>query len=135
MAINRSDSIDLIINISEYLNRIIITSGPIKINNRDIWHNTLNCLNNQHWDGILETLTDLMVQNPQLGNPGHRTAITSARIAIATSGAKHQRILDTKPYKTVAWRALMSMRELYCETINIQLPNGEIKNGRNSKQH
>lgn len=122
-------SCQLIQRIAEHLNAIIQLTGSIKPNNRNIWQGVLHELQNHHWQGMIDTLNTLCDQQPHIGSFKHRIALDEANSILKKYAHKYDRIMDQKNYrfnhKPVAWKCLMTIRELYNACCDIDLPNDD----------
>lgn len=132
---NTELSVEIIARISETLNHLIRTEGEIQINNKTIWDNILHRMDNSVWRGILETLHRLYNQHPNLYRNYHIEAIEEGLSLLDRYDQYYDSVLDIRTrhldHKKCAWRCLMSMREIYCAALDINLPNsnaGKIQN-------
>ena len=116
----------LIVKIAEYMNTQILLGGAIKPNNRSIWRDILHTMENHHWQGVLETLNTLMIQNPEIGNLDHAHTV-EAGLAALHKWSNYDRIMDMKNHrvnnKPLAWKCLMTIRELYNVCTDTDIPN------------
>lgn len=110
-------SVELIYRISDWLNCEVAENGAIQINNKRIWKTILHQMNNTVWQGCLETLIQLESQHPELVNIDQLSVFHSAISIIKQYGYTNDNILDVKNHilnhKPIAWKCLMSMREIY----------------------
>ena len=119
-------TITLIHKIAEFLNTQIELAGAIKPNNRTIWHTVLHNLTNDQWHAILETLQTLINQNPTIGTIDHIDCIEHA-LKTLNKYQMYDKCLDIKNAtinnKPIAWKALMTVREVYNQCTDIHIPN------------
>ena len=121
-------TITLIVKIAQHLNNQILLAGAIKPDNRNIWHSVLHQLTNDQWYAILYTLEVLMAQNPTIGTVEHHSTI-EAGLKTLNKYQLYDRCLDMKNHvannKPIAWKCLMTIRELYNECTNTDIPNAD----------
>lgn len=102
---------------SNDLRTIIRTEGEIKINNKLIWNKYLHQWKNRHWELLLESGMMLAQQHPEMLTKFHGDALFEAWTTFQRYKDEHPRCMDQKSKdmntKTVAWRWLMSMREIW----------------------
>lgn len=99
---------------AETQNRIISeTAQPIQTDNAEIWNGYLHSWDNEAWLSVLQPAYLLIETHPQVAKPFHRDAVETAILTILNNQHQHHRILDTKPCKKTAWKAFMSLRELW----------------------
>ena len=124
-----AQSCQLIQKIAEHLNTIIALTGSIKPNNRELWRGVLHELDNHHWQGMTLTLMKLQQQQPHIGALKHSIALEECQNILTKYGHKYDRIMDQKNYrfnhKPIAWKCLMTIRELYNAACDIDLPNND----------
>lgn len=129
MTVNTQLSIEIIYRLAESLNQIIRTSGEIRINNKDIWDNKLHKMDNHVWRGILQTLKELSLEHPELFKMHHLTAIDEGLRTLDKYEDYYDRVLDIKnkrlDNKKIAWKCLMTIREVYNASVGIYLPNDD----------
>jgi hypothetical protein len=111
------------------LNHEIEKSGEIKINNKTIWNGFLHRMDNEVWLGIVELLELLAEQQPQLFKPWDERNIEDARRALDKYSPYYDCVLDMKnrhlDHKKIAWRLLMTTREVWNRACGIHLPNSD----------
>ena len=131
-----AQSVQLIVRISEHLNTQIQLAGSIKPNNRNIWAGVLHELQNHHWYGMLKTCQTLLEDNRHIGEFKHRLAIDEGLEILEKYQHRYDRVLDIKNHrfnhKPVAWKCLMSIREVYCACIDLDLPNDDSSRETNT---
>ena len=127
--------ITLIVKIAQHLNNQIQLAGAIKPNNKGIWQAILHNLTNEQWHAILETLEELMNKNPTIGNLGHLNTVETG-LQILKKYELYDRCLDMKNHtannKPIAWKCLMTIREVYNSACGIDLPNADSSRTTNT---
>lgn len=113
--------------LKEFLNNEIRTSGEIQINNKRIWDGWLHKMDNTVWYGILETLDLLSKQHPELFTLNQLSAIEDGLKLLNKYSDYYDRVLDMNnkhvKAKGVAWKCLHTVREIWNECVDQQLPN------------
>jgi len=94
-------------------NVIIKEEGKIDRNDKRIWGLVLHEWDNEDWMEVLKPMSTLIQHYPEFAEPFNVTAIREAMEAIEDNCQYHSRVLDTKPHKKKAWKALMTAREVY----------------------
>jgi hypothetical protein len=110
-------------SVAQDLNSVIRTQGYIQPNNTTIWRKYLHRWHNQDWQDLLLMLWDVYQQEPQHFRLNHLTAMRQAAQVLHDLAHVHDRILDMKSYKALAWRMLMVMREVFNNINGIKLQN------------
>lgn len=105
------------------LNSIIQQQGHIDINNREIWNGFLHDWDNEDWTLVIEALGELYSLHRGFFKAYHKEAMINATKTLMDRGHEHPRILDTKPYKGLAWRMLMTLREVWNHSNDLYIPN------------
>jgi len=127
--------ITLIVKIAQHLNNQIQLAGAIKPNNKGIWQAILHNLTNEQWHAILSTLEELMNKNPTIGNLGHLNTVETG-LQILKKYELYDRCLDMKNHtannKPIAWKCLMTIREVYNSACGIDLPNADSSRTTNT---
>lgn len=98
---------------ADFLNGIVIDKGTIDINNQGIWQGILHDWDNEDWILVLEAVGELYQSHRGFFKTYHKDALLNSTKILMDRGSDHPRILDTKPYKGVEWRMLMTLRELW----------------------
>jgi len=94
-------------------NEIIKEEGKIEKDDKRIWGLILHEYNNEDWLEVLRAMGKLIELYPEFAEPFHVSAVRDATEAILDNQKYHSRVLDTKPHKKKAWKALMSAREVW----------------------
>lgn len=111
--------------LTDYLNDIIIKTGrAIERDNHTLWKRFFHHYSNQDWDNMLSALELIKEHYPEHVQVFHSQAIMGARDILASAASEHGRVLDTKPYKTQAWRTAMAAREIINSVNGVNIPNG-----------
>ena len=122
-------SVEIICRIGEMLNHEIRQHGVVPLNNKTIWHNCLHQMTNASWRAVLETLETLGAQHPELFRLDHFATIEEGLAALNKYERYYDRVLDLGNrhlnHKKLAWKCLMTIREIYCAAIGLDLPNKE----------
>jgi hypothetical protein len=122
-------SIEIMTHIQRMLNNQIENHGEIKINNKTIWNGFLHQMDNHVWRGCLETLEELSQQHPALFDHYHLNAIESGLKALDKYEQYYDRVLDMRnrhlDHKKIAWRCIMTIREVMNRAQNITLKNSD----------
>ena len=127
--------ITLIVKIAQHLNNQIQLAGAIKPNNKGISQAILHNLTNEQWHAILSTLEELMNKNPTIGNLGHLNTVETG-LRTLKKYELYDRCLDMKNHtannKPIAWKCLMTIREVYNSACGIDLPNADSSRTTNT---
>jgi hypothetical protein len=107
---------------ADFLNSIILEHGTIEINNRKIWSGILHDWDNEDWQLVLEAVGDLYSNHRGFFKQYHKEALENCVKTLIDRGQDHPRILDTKAYKGLEWRMLMTLRELWNHATDQHLP-------------
>jgi len=94
-------------------NVILKEEGKIDRNDKRIWGLVLHDWDNNDWMEVLKPMSTLIDKFPEFAEPYHVTNIREAMEAIEDNCQYHSRVLDTKPHKKKAWKALMTAREIW----------------------
>jgi hypothetical protein len=123
------------VKIAQHLNNQIQLAGAIKPNNKGIWQAILHNLTNEQWHAILSTLEELMNKNPTIGNLGHLNTVETG-LRTLKKYELYDRCLDMKNHtannKPIAWKCLMTIREVYNSACGIDLPNADSSRTTNT---
>lgn len=122
-------SIEIAYRIASMLNHEIETNGEIKINNKTIWSGFLHQMDNEVWMGVIDVLETLCEQHPALFKHYDERNIQDARRALDKYSAYYDQVLDMRnrhlDHKKLAWRLLMTTREVWNRACDIHLPNSD----------
>lgn len=114
----------LVSGVAEFLNARILSLGKLQRNDHELWGSYLHKWDNREWIQALGYLIELRTAMPELFEAYHYDAIIEAELVLERNYvSEHDRILDLRAYKSVAWRVLMTMREVYNQANGIDLPN------------
>jgi hypothetical protein len=123
-------SVEVIYRIARMLNTEIESNGQIQLNNKKIWEGFLHQMPNEVWRGVLETLALLNYQHPELFEYNHVTAIELGLGALDKYDSYYDNVLDMRnrhlDHKKIAWKCLMTTREVYNRCCDIYLPNSDV---------
>jgi hypothetical protein len=129
MKTNLELSIEIAYNIAKMLNHTIETDGEIKINNKTIWKGYLHQMDNNVWYGLVDLLEQLQQQSPGVFKPYDEKNLADARAALDKHSPYYDNVLDMKnrhlDNKKIAWRMLMTVREVWNRCCDIHLPNSD----------
>lgn len=115
---------EMLTGITDYLNRIITTTGKaIDINNTELWNRYFHSWTNQDWDVMLTALEQIQKTQPSSFESWHKRNIQAARAAWHTQSSSADRILDTKRHKAKAWACVMTIREVVNHIQGVDIPN------------
>lgn len=88
--------------------------GYIERGNATVWGQYLNKWTNRQWALILFVMRELQNQRPEFFKPYHDEAIDKAEAKLHKHWTgENGRILDEKPNKSLAWRTLFSIYEIF----------------------
>lgn len=122
-------SVEIIYRIAAMLNTEIEKHGEIQINNPTIWNGFLHQMPNEVWRGIVETLLELNKQHPEMVDINQLSALQEAQGLLNRYDQYYDRVMDMKnrhvQAKRVAWKCLMSIREIYNRCAGIRLSNSD----------
>ena len=111
--------------LTDYLNDIIIKTGKsIERDNHGLWKKFFHHYNNEDWHNIISAMEEIRSAYPEAFERFHTQAIFEARDILTNEASASQRIMDTKPYKTRAWKAVMAVREVVNNLNGVSIPNG-----------
>ena len=115
--------LDLWQEVAETLNSIIEQHGHIDINNEQIWGTILHKWDNEQWVYAITAVAKFYEQHPEYFKSFHRDAYSGALSTLKKYIDVHDRVLDKRIHKKVAWKMIMTMRELWNAANDIYLPN------------
>lgn len=98
----------------------------LQIDDKSIWDPFLHTWSNTDWILILNALEQLHRHHPKYFNPGHIEIFTEVKTIILTHNRTHFRVMDKREigldFKVKAWRSICSMREVWNNVHNINIP-------------
>lgn len=120
-------STEIAYRITAMLNHEIETNGEIKTNNTVIWQGFLHKMDNEVWEGIVDLWEQLSEQHPHLFKHHDERNIADARRVLDKYSNYYDKVLDMRnrhvDHKKIAWRLLMTTREVWNRACDIHLPN------------
>ena len=147
-----SKYLDLWYEITNYLNKKIQTTGEIQINQVDIWQKYLHKLSDKDWENLCEMVYKVLQQDESMLEKFHKDALVDAMQKLDDAqlhGIKEQlnnlgaskrhinNVLDIpstgkkiQSTKGTAWKMLMSLREIWNNVCDINLPNKDSSKGK-----
>lgn len=105
-------TLDLWESVAKTLNLIKQEPEGITINDSRIWNGYLHRWHNSHWERIITLSLRLYKQHPEVFTDNHVDALENARLTFIKN-MDIPRCMDKKETKKIAWRWLMSMREIW----------------------
>lgn len=118
-------------SVATTLNQIIEAEGAIDINNPAIWSGILHKWDNQDWELALIAVGRLLEKHPQMFKDYHKDAFITAANTLVKYNQVHDRVLDKRIHKKIAWKMIMTMREVWNQCGGIYLPNENSSRKRN----
>lgn len=116
----------LIEEVATTLNEIVIADGTINIDDKRIWDKILHRWSNTDWLLVIIAFEALEKKHPEYFDAGHKAIFPEIKNIILTHHRTHFRVMDKREigldFKTKAWRGLMSIREIWNNVFNINLP-------------
>jgi len=111
--------------LTDYLNDIILKTGlAIERDNHGLWKKFFHHYDNKDWENILEALQAIHEQYPEAFETYHTQAMRDVADILSSEASAKARVMDTKPYKTKAWKAAMAIREIVNSLNDVSIPNG-----------
>ena len=127
--LKQETSIAVMEAIAEMLNTEIRKTGEIQINNSVIWDGYLHQMHNEDWRGVLETMSTLSEQHPQLFTMQNSSAIQDGLELLNKFDQYYDRVMDMRnrhvSAKKIAWKCLMTIREVWNQATDEYLPNSD----------
>lgn len=99
-------------DLADFLNQRIQDQGQLKKNDHHLWNKFLHKFSNEDWLSLIEAVSELYKQEPQLFQKYHKDAVKQAIRAIMT-GDSSTRIMDQEENKATAWKMIMTLREVW----------------------
>ena len=112
MAPEYERGIERLERMTQHLNRRALSDKGITKDDKIIWRD-LHQWRNEDWAEMLAAIGEVIRCHPKYSTEDQRTKIQRAIDTLQNLWDEHPRILDTKEYKSTAWGALMSMREVF----------------------
>ena len=123
--------LDLWQEIAELQNTILDKEGKLEKNDERIWQGYLHKWDNSDWIIVLEAIGELRKRYPEVFKSYHNDAFKAAASALLKYEDEYDRVLDKKAHKAVAWKMLMTMREVWNQCENIQNPKPTAYKAKN----
>lgn len=105
--------LDLWQNFAETLMSIRDSQGDIHRDDARIWDGYLHQWNNEEWIAVTECVAELYTRYPEMFESYHTKTLKETAHTLIKHQAGHGRVLDTKMYKTLAWKMSMSLEEIW----------------------
>lgn len=126
--------------LTDLLNGICKEEGGIRRNDPRIWDDYLHKMTNEEWDDIITTLAAIEHTSPGTFYPQDLDVVTQAHEALIQSMAKDKSfvgrpLIARSGNKTLAWRTIMTMREVVNRYSGEYIPNrpGNVEDIRDLK--
>jgi hypothetical protein len=121
--------------IARALNGEILLNGRLQKNNAYIWGQFLHRWRNLEYAQVLGVMRELMDTNPELFKSFHESAVLTAEQVLIRNWDKptgkdkvysaEGRILDQRAHKEVAWKLIMTMREVWNKIHDMDIANDD----------
>jgi len=114
--------LDLWQSFAEMQNTIIKKEKIIDKDDPRMWQDYLHKWSNTEWRLVLEAVGELLTAHPDLFKRFQRDAFVRAVQTLLKYESSHDRCLDTKQHKHIAWKMAMTLRELWnqCHTQEVK---------------
>jgi hypothetical protein len=99
-------------SLADFLNQRIQNNGTLNKNDHHLWNKFLHKWSNEDWLDLIQAASELYKQEPGLFQKFHKDAVKQAIRAIMTGDAS-TRIMDQPENKSVAWKMIMTLREVW----------------------
>jgi hypothetical protein len=109
----QDQAIDLWQQFAEQLRHIRTTEGDIHRDDSRIWDGYLHVWDNDHWIAVLTEVSELYKRYPEYFESYHIDTLKECAKVLSKNQSGHSRVLDTKHYKSLAWRASMMLDEVW----------------------
>lgn len=109
----QDQAIDLWKEFAEQLRHIRTTEGDIHRDDARIWDGYLHVWTNEHWTAVLEQVIELYQRYPEYFESFHVDTLKETAKVLMKNASGHPRVLDTKHYKYLAWKASMMLDEVW----------------------
>lgn len=117
--------------IADYQNRIITETGrKIQRDNHPFWAEFMHTWDNDDWIDILKIVCHLHTETWEGSLTDHELKTVERAVGtLLNRKHTHNRVLDTKQYKSLAWQTAMVLRDVSNRIAGIHCPNEDaIKN-------
>ena len=128
----QDQALDLWQDFAEQLRHIRQTEGDIKRDDSRIWDGYLHVWDNTHWQAVLELVIELYQRYPEYFESFHVDTLKDTAKVLIKNQSGHPRVLDTKHYKYLAWRAAMMLDEVWYAVAQRQLSRTAQRDTRNN---
>lgn len=114
--------------VAEYLNSEIRKNGQLQENNYDLWRQYFHSFDNDDWIDLYLVISSLSETRYIKGS--HSDLFDDIIDKIDKHGDYYNNVMDMKKrgfinHKKIAWKAVMYIREIYCDIQDIYLPNSD----------
>jgi hypothetical protein len=109
----QEQALDLWKQFAEQLRYIRSTEGDIHRDDPRIWDGYLHVWTNEHWTAVLEQVIELYQRYPEYFESYHVETLKETAKVLMKNQSGHPRVLDTKHYKYLAWKAAMTLDEVW----------------------
>jgi hypothetical protein len=114
-------ALDLWQSFAEMQNSIIKQQGDINKDDARMWKGYLHKWSNTEWRIVLEAVGELLTAHPNIFKRFQRDAFVKAVQTLLKYESSHDRCLDTKINKHIAWKMAMTLRELWNQCHNYEV--------------
>jgi hypothetical protein len=101
---------------------IIQDEGSIDKDNPKMWQGYLHKWSNDEWRIVLEAVGELLTAHPDVFKRFQRDAFVKTVQTLLKYESSHDRCLDVKLHKHVAWKMSMTLRELWQQCHAVKMP-------------
>lgn len=109
---NESERMDMIQRVVGHLNSCVdATTNKIPYNCKPAWQPTINSFTSENWVDLMAPMEDLYHYSPYVNEDQYKILLDAAYLI--HEYPNHARVLNEGKYKTTAWRALMTIREIH----------------------
>jgi hypothetical protein len=113
-------------DIATHLNKRVMETGQLQIDDKSIWDPYLHTWSNTDWILIINSLEVLQRHHPEYFDAGHKNIFFEIKEIILKHNRTHFRVMDKREigldFKSKAWRGIMSMREVWNNVFELDLP-------------
>jgi hypothetical protein len=128
----QDQALDLWKQFAEQLRYIRSTEGDIHRDDSRIWDGYLHVWTNEHWTLVLEQVIELYQRYPEYFESYHVETLKETAKVLMKNQSGHPRVLDTKHYKYLAWKAAMMLDEVWYAVNNHTLSRQAQRDTRNN---